>query len=361
MPPQLVDGLEKMVIDESNCAAYNRAIVDLLPGAFCVLDLNRTIQFVNEKAIQLLGQISPYGCLGKNILDFIAPESREQVDAGLKRTLLKRVGSFSECVLLRPDKTKVPIIAASSLVLEDSGDPLGFVCVAHNITNLSQTIAKETLAFNRALFYVDIMSHDISNQLQVILSATELLLSKLEHTDYEFLLNDIKSSVLRCNRIVKTSEIMEQIITSDTRERSLREAVHLAVIQIAETNDIDVESHLEIGDSLILADEFLEQLLFAILDNACIHNHRRNKMIWLHAYETDDGYSVVISDNGPGIPETIKCQLLDMQHRKGGLGLHLCRLISDKYGAKINISDRIEGSSEFGTSVEVWFPKLTAR
>jgi len=361
MPPQLVDGTKTMLFEESNCAAYNRAIVDLIPGAFCVLDLDGTIKFVNNGAMKILGVDSPFACLGKNLLDFIVPEERRKVQEGLKRTLLKRVGSFSEYLLLRSDNTRVPIIAGSSLVLEESGEPIGFVCVAHNQENVMKILPREHLAYDRAFFYLDIMSHDISNQLQVILSATELLLHKLKESEHELLLFDILDSIKKCNRIIETSEVMERIISSQKMERSLREAVHLAIEKVLENQDVDVEAHLELDESLIIADEFLEQLLFAILDNACIHNDRANKMIWIRTTETEDGYFVYISDNGPGISFQMKTQLLDMQHRKGGLGLHLCRLISDKYGAKINICDRVEGCYELGTQVELWFPKLDAR
>ncbi|MFW9919327.1 MAG: ATP-binding protein [Candidatus Thorarchaeota archaeon] len=361
MPPHFVAGTEKMLIDESNCAAYNRAIVDLIPGAFCVLDLEGTIKFMNNHAMQMLGHDTLFAYIGKNLLEFIAPEDRRRVMDGLKRTLLKRVGSFSEYLLLRPDGKRIPIVAGSSLVLDETGEPMGFVCVAHNPQNIKQILSREYLASDRALFYLDIMSHDISNQLQVIMSAAELLLYKLKETEHEFLLFDILDSIKKCNRIIETSEIMERIISSATAERSLREAIHTALVQVIERQDVDVEAQLEIDDSIIMADEFLEQLLFAILDNACIHNNRVNKMIWIRTTEIDDGYSVLISDNGPGISHHMKSQLLDMQQRKGGLGLHLCRLISDKYGAKINICDRVDGCHEHGTRVELWFPKLAIR
>ncbi len=361
MPPQCVAGNNKMIIDENNCAAYNRAIVDLIPGAFCVLDLDGTIKFMNNHAARMLGQATPLECLGKNLLEFIAPENRRRVEEGLKRTLQKRIGSFSEYNLLRPDGKRVPILAASSLVLDESEDPIGFVCVAHNPKNILQMVSRNHLTSDRALFYLDIMSHDISNQLQVIMSATELLLHNLRNSEHEYLLLDILDSIKKCNRVIETSEIMERIISSEAKERSLREAVHTALVQIIEKQDVDVEAQLEIDDAMIIADEFLEQLLFAVLDNACIHNNRANKMIWIKTSETEDGYSVDISDNGPGISERMKSQLLDMQQRKGGLGLHLCRLISDKYGARINFRDRVEGRYELGTQVEIWFPKNPAR
>ncbi len=90
----------------------------------------------------------------------------------------------------------------------------------------------------------------------------------------------------------------------------------------------------------------LEQMLLALLENACKHNTREHKIIWLHATDTHDAYSVVISDNGPGIPEQAKLNHLNIVQRKGGLGLHLCRLISDKYGATINLLNRVDGHPE---------------
>jgi PAS domain S-box-containing protein len=361
MPPQNQAGTERMPINQSNCYAYNRAIIDLLPGAFCILSLDKKIRFVNEKGLEILGHHSAMDCIGKNLLEFIAPENKEEVTEGLRRTLLKRVGSFSEYIIQRPDGTKIPMFAASSLAVDEFGAPIGFVCVGHNRNEQNKTMVSRNLVSNRALFYLDIMSHDISNQLQVIMCATELLHNELKNTEHEHLLLDILDGVNRCNRVIESSEVMEQIISGETKIRSLRESIHIALMKIIEEEDVDILASLEIDDSYIVADEFLDQLIFAILDNACTHNDRAHKMIWVNTAETDSGYSVTISDNGPGIPDYMKQNLMETEKRKGGLGLHLCKLISDKYGAKISICDRVKKSPELGTQVELWFPKPESR
>jgi signal transduction histidine kinase len=174
----------------------------------------------------------------------------------------------------------------------------------------------------------------------------------------EPLLLNILKSVSRCDRIIETSEIMEDIMKIDLHKRSLRKAVHDALVQVVQTQDVEVHATLELGDVFVQADKYLDQMLFAILDNACIHNRRNNKAIWVNTTETHDGYTVTICDNGPGISDDTKSQLLNMEQRSGGLGLHLCRLIADKYNANISISDRVEGISHHGTRVEIWFPKV---
>ncbi len=358
MPPLQIAGIEKMQLNGIDCHSFSKSLIDLIPEALCILDLDKTITFVNEKTLNILGVDSPYAYLGKNLLEFIAPENRRDVQDALDRVLENRIGSFSEYQMLHSDGRRVPVLAASSLITNINNEPIGYICVGHNPQAIAENLRYTCVSSSRTLLYQDLMSHDISNQLQVILSAAELLLYKLEGSEQESLLWNIIQSVSKCNRVIESSEIMENIMKIDLQERSLRQAVHNALLQVVKQQDVEIKASLQLDEAYILADVFLEQLLFAIFDNACTHNPNPDRIIWVSTAETGNGYSVIISDNGPGISDDKKMQLLRMEQRSAGLGLHICRLITDKYGATISISDRVEGSSKLGTKVEIWFPKI---
>ncbi len=74
--------------------------------------------------------------------------------------------------------------------------------------------------------------------------------------------------------------------------------------------------------------------------------------------EYDGGYEVTISDNGPGICQEIRGDMLNIEGRRGGVGLHLCQKTVEKYGGSIDIRERVENNPECGITVRLWFPKL---
>lgn len=343
---------------DNDCQVYSKKLMDIIPEALFFLDLDRCIVFINKKGADLLNHEEPECVVGNSLVNYIAPEDVFQVETKLDGCLSDRSSSRSSFNLLSSDGRRIPIVAVFSLAEDSEGHPRGYMCVSHSESRFANENSRLESISNRALLYFDLLNHDISNQLQVILSATELLQFQLKGTTQESLLEEIVQSIARCDSIIESSAIMEQVLSCEMGERCLREAIHNSLMRLIETHDVRVEASLETGTAPVRADDFLEWLFLSFLDNACIHNSRAEKQIWVKMAEKDGNYSIVISDNGPGIPESQKDQLLSMGVRRSGLSLHLCKIIAEKYGAVFKICDRIEGHPEQGTRVELIFPKL---
>jgi two-component system sensor histidine kinase QseC len=80
-----------------------------------------------------------------------------------------------------------------------------------------------------------------------------------------------------------------------------------------------------------------------------------------HLETADDGYRVLICDQGPGIPEDAREQALNrftrLDQRMGsgaGLGLAIARRIAEMHGGRLALMDRRDGQP--GLCVSVWFP-----
>jgi signal transduction histidine kinase len=74
------------------------------------------------------------------------------------------------------------------------------------------------------------------------------------------------------------------------------------------------------------------------------------------------GFWVIsISDWGRGIPEGMKHNVFRryLETAKGnGLGMSIVHaLVTERYGGKVEVKDRVEGDYKMGTTVEVWLPK----
>ena len=75
---------------------------------------------------------------------------------------------------------------------------------------------------------------------------------------------------------------------------------------------------------------------------------------------TADGFTIAIADNGPGIKDSLKKNLLSPERRSGGVGILQCVQIAKKYGGEFEIHDRVPGSPEQGAKIRVWLPKAHA-
>ncbi|MHA1943828.1 MAG: ATP-binding protein, partial [Candidatus Thorarchaeota archaeon] len=67
---------------------------------------------------------------------------------------------------------------------------------------------------------------------------------------------------------------------------------------------------------------------------------------------------VTISDNGPGIKDDIKKNLLNPERRAGGVGILQCVQIANKYRGSFEIHDRVEGDPSHGAKFRLWLPRI---
>ena len=213
-------------------------------------------------------------------------------------------------------------------------------------------------AKDRAMLYLDLMGHDLRNQLQVIQNTAELLWSATDELVKDSFYYIIRDSVQRCSRMIDEAKITEQLLEVPLSPRSLNEAL-MGCIEALTTRISDeiFRINLEIPDARVNADEYLELLLSNILMNAIEHNPYDEKQVWIDLKSSDDGFIISIADNGPGISDSRKLTIFDASRRFGGLGLHQSYQIVEKYGGKIEIRDRVEGKSDQGALFWIWMPK----
>jgi signal transduction histidine kinase len=106
---------------------------------------------------------------------------------------------------------------------------------------------------------------------------------------------------------------------------------------------------------LVFADGALSQLLWNLIENGVRHNTGENRHIWINGKISHESFTLSIGDNGPGLSLSKKRALFDAGRRYGGVGLHLVRRLADKYGAKLEVQDRVKGWPERGLEVSIEF------
>jgi len=212
-------------------------------------------------------------------------------------------------------------------------------------------------AKEKAILYLDLLGHDMGNQLQVMKGFMEIQLQKAQDPHSAKRIENVLASIARCEKIISKTKTIEHIMIQPLKERILDDALRHSVEAI-KRSCADVAVNLSIHESnvQVIADDFLELLFMTILENACEHNISKDRRIWASLGTKNGGYEVSISDNGPGISDETKGILFDSTRRFGGVGLHLAHHLVEKYGGTIMVLDRVVGEPDRGVEFRIWLP-----
>jgi len=232
---------------------------------------------------------------------------------------------------------------------------VGFI---RDITDLMRAEWQLRNVRDRSLLYLDIMGHDLRNQLQVILASTTLLQERTSDPVATELLEQAVAAAEKCAKIISKVKATEDIFSTPIQTRSLTLALRRCIEALRSIYpEVQVEESYLAEDAAVPADDFLEHLLWNVVENAFEHNPKDRKTLWVTLREQDEGYEVSIADNGHGIPDKVKSSLFDMSRRYGGVGLHQSKQIVEKYGGLIHVIDRVPGEPGQGAEFRIWLPR----
>jgi two-component system cell cycle sensor histidine kinase PleC len=150
-----------------------------------------------------------------------------------------------------------------------------------------------------------------------------------------------------------------QVERLDLRGELLRAAGNARIRALHCRTDVVVEVP---PDLVIRADAIaLQQILFALLDNAIAHTPPQTRVVISGKALDDGGVQVVVADDGPGMPETLRAAIGKPFLRGAdpmtagvgglGLGLYLAALLIRRHGGDLDV-DTVGG----GTRVMLRFP-----
>jgi len=230
--------------------------------------------------------------------------------------------------------------------------------VAMNVTDRLNAEKRIRTQKERAMLYLDLMSHDFRNQLQIILGSTMVMETQLKEPESRRLLSQVISAVERCQRMISKAKVTEPLMAVPLRPTKLAPILERVVMaQMDQHEDVDIAITLNDADAIINADEFLGQLFANLIENAIEHNPRTERHVWVKLNKRGEGYEISVADNGLGISESLKEEIFDIARRYGGIGLHQSKQICDKYEGRISVRDRIPDKPDQGVEFLIWIPK----
>jgi len=292
-----------------------------------------------------------------DVWDLVHPEDRSELTIRMRDKIAGRpTASHFEYRFVRKNGEILWVESYTSKV--DYGGNSAIQTVIVDRTDRRQSERELRYAKDRALLYLDLMGHDLAQQLQVILNSSALMRSATEESRKDMFYNVVSDAVKRCSRIIEEAKSTEQLLSGSLVERSLKQALNTCVTALSSMTSVTFENRLIDSDAMVLADEYLELLISNILMNAVEHNPKERQKVWVNLEETETEYVVTICDDGPGMQDVTKAAIFEMTRRFGGLGLHSANHLAEKYHGEILLEDRIAHNYSQGLCVKIRLPKL---
>jgi len=236
-----------------------------------------------------------------------------------------------------------------------------------NLLTLGIQISLLQKAQGRAEFYKDLLSHDINNIFQSILSGIQLneqLQRRPDKSDVSIeSMEIVKEQIFRGAKLIsnvrKLSQLEEGEISLgkvDICKILKKSIISVKSIHLKRNKDIQIDS---VGKELYgQANDFLKDVFDNILINAVKHNN--NPMVEIKikiSREQKNGINYLkmeFKDNGKGIDDTDKEEIFLRGEDKSaygiGLGLSLVKKIINSYSGEIWVEDRVKGDRSKGSN-----------
>ena len=226
-------------------------------------------------------------------------------------------------------------------------------------------------AKKRSEFLLDLMSHDIGNMHQGILTGIQL--SQLQKDDPD----GQEKSLKKCEDIVTRSiKLNRNILLLSNLESSKLDLITIDIVQVVKNTMEDVKQmyplknidfqfeHSE-NSFNIMAEPLISELFFNIIQNGVKFQSGNEAMIkfLISTHKSNNSIEIQIMDQGPGIPNNMKENIFvrfnRSQHKDStGIGLSLVKKLVDRYNGSIRVEDRIKDNPSSGANFILTFPAV---
>jgi len=223
-----------------------------------------------------------------------------------------------------------------------------------------------------AEFYTDLLSHDIKNFNQAIMGYLDILRMHLPAKEQQAQLNKIGDQVMNVSRLANDVRTLSRLTWSGVNLARVDLGIVLldcinSVKMYNLTRQIEIEHNIHPDNFFVSADELLRELFVNILTNAVKYDSNQTAKIDISVERETDGtnswFMVSVADRGRGIPDDSKESIFERftnaPKKKGssGLGLHIVKTITTRYGGAVWVEDRVPGKREQGSVFRVRLPE----
>ncbi|MEF3274060.1 MAG: PAS domain-containing protein [Chloroflexus sp.] len=351
--------------------AAREMIVDQIPDAIIVLDMNDRIIDLNPAAYAFLEQSS----------DVIGCEWRDVAPAWLRDQIVDRFEGQFEVSQPQPDGITCDLRCAT--LRDRRGQPVGRIFVLRDVTLFKRAAqalqeAKEAAeAANQAKStFLTMMSHELRTPLTAILGYGEFLHQDLLQQGQHDLAHDVERIITAGRHLLALiNDVLDfariesarlEIHPEPVNLPSLINEVVLTAQGLARQKQNTLTVEIEPDLPPVLADPVrLRQVLLNLVGNAC--KFTEQGQIQVHCYHIrPDQIQIDVIDTGIGIPPEYIDQLFQpfmqvdnsVTRRYGGagLGLAISQRLCRAMGGEIVVSSRPQYGSTFSVRLPIQGP-----
>jgi signal transduction histidine kinase len=211
-------------------------------------------------------------------------------------------------------------------------------------------------------------SHELRTPLTSVLANLELLAEALQGDQGEAARSALRSSK-RMRRLVADLLLLARSDTGRVLQRRPTDLADVAIDAAAELGPMSVthELSLEVQPALVEGSrDELERVAVNLIENAVRHTPPDTR-IWVST-GTSDGYAtLVVEDNGPGVPGELAGTLFERFVRGAGdrggsfgLGLAIVRAVSEAHGGDVRLERTERDGARGGARFVVRIPAASA-
>jgi signal transduction histidine kinase len=330
-----------------------------------------TVTRCSQSGAQLLGSTVDQ-VVGQPFSSFIAPEDRALFSKlAQDSTGPSDRGVSASLNLSGPRNERLPV----DVGLTSAGEPNGLTMAVFLVDARPKrsAIAAAREARTDAEFYLDLVTHDLSNFNQGALGYLQLYdmskggpqekLDRFHQNAFEQIQN--------CSRLIENVKLLS--IIRDSREPlasvDALHALHDAmdrVVSTQKTKHVEVRLVPMTTATKVRADHWLGHLFLHIVDNAAKYTSGPRVEVAISVSEGLEGKSLIfrVADRGRGISVAEREVILDriasrqreMSAYRSGVGLFIVKTVADRYGARLWIEDRVPGEPTKGSVFCVELP-----
>ncbi|MDD1681375.1 MAG: PAS domain S-box protein, partial [Methanoregula sp.] len=304
-----------------------RSLVEYALESISILDFSGRCLFANKATARLLELPGGMPLTGKDVMEFLAPASREKAAADFAR-----VGGGQDAYLAY---YSVITAKGNTRTVECIGKVISYeekraiLLSLHDITGLRSAEERLRAANRQITLLTSITRHDILNKVSVIRGFLQLVKKKKPDPAVNALLDRIDTETDAIRSQIEFTQVYQDLGSHEPQWLALADVVPRSSIPPAIAFTVEGKGYR------IYADPMLKTVFGNLLDNSVRHGERVSE-IRVVAYPSGNNLMVVWEDNGIGIPDAEKEHVFDRGYGKNtGLGMFLAREILSLTGITI--------------------------
>ncbi|MDG6224362.1 MAG: PAS domain S-box protein [Candidatus Thermoplasmatota archaeon] len=344
-----------------------RTLIETTSEGYWLVDNDGITIEVNDALLEMIGYEREQ-VLGKRPTEFMDETNRSIFDTMFSKKTKQHHRTYGLQLQTAKGDNKDTIINATT-VFDLTGRAKGTFAMITDISDLKRANEALEREKRKSETLLDLISHDIGNIHQGILSSLELLdaASLPEEVRRRNLLN-IKNLANRSVHLVKNVLVLTRL---ESMDKNLNDIDVIGSIERAldscrsafPDRTIHYRTICDRSPLMIKAEPILEEVFFNIFHNGIKVQKERDPRLEAEVIPDPDNFCVRIriSDWGPGIPDESKEKLLyrsrtPCEKVHSGIGLSLVRELVTRYNGRIRILDRVQGDQNSGACFELTFP-----